>query len=77
MGFKKLVLGYHDGKNIIPLDFSVHSEKKLKGKKLKEQYKKKCVKNSNGDKRRKECTEQKNTNALAMIRRAVKKRLYG
>lgn len=72
LGFKKLVLGYHDGKNILPLDFSIHSEKKLKGKKRKEQYKKKCVKNSNGDKRRKECTEQKNTNALAMIKRAVK-----
>ena len=72
LGFKKLVLGYHDGKNILPLDFSIHSEKKLKGKKRKEQYKKKCVKNSNGDKRRKECTEQKNTNGLAMIKRAVK-----
>lgn len=29
------------------MDFSVHSQKKLKGKKRKEQYKKKCVKNSN------------------------------
>lgn len=72
LGFKKLVLGYHDGKNILPLDFSIHSEKKLKGKKRKEQYKKECVKNSNGDKRRKECTEKKNTNGLAMIKRAVK-----
>ena len=72
LGFKKLVLGYHDGKNFLPLDFSIHSEKKLKGKKRKEQYKKECIKNSNGDKRRKECTEQKNTNGLAMIKRAVK-----
>jgi hypothetical protein len=72
LGFKKLVLGYHDGKNILPLDFSIHSEKKLKGKNRKEQYKKKCVKNSNGDKRRKECTQQKNTNGLTMIKRAVK-----
>ena len=36
LGFKKLVLGYHDGKNFLPLDFSIHSEKKLKGKKRKE-----------------------------------------
>jgi len=27
LGFKKLFLGYHDGKNILPLDFSIHSEK--------------------------------------------------
>lgn len=72
LGFKKLFLGYHDGKNILPLDFSIHSEKKLKGKKRKEQYKKECIKNSNGDKRRKECTTQKNTNGLLMIKRAVK-----
>ena len=30
LGFKKLELGYHDGKNILPLDFSIHSEKKPK-----------------------------------------------
>ena len=72
LGFKKLVLAFHDGKSLIPLDFSIHSEKKLKGKKRKEQYKKECIKNSNGDKRRKECTEQKNTNGLIMIKRAVK-----
>lgn len=72
LGFKKLFLGYHDGKNLLPLDFSIHSEKKLKGKQRKEQYKKECITNSNGYKRRKECTTQKNTNGLAMIKRAVK-----
>lgn len=29
-GFKKLVLEFFDGKSISPLDFSIHSEKKLK-----------------------------------------------
>ena len=72
LGYKKLFLGYHDGKNLLPVDFSIHSEKKLKGKHGKEQYKKECIKNSNGYKRRQECTEQKNTNGLAMIKRAVK-----
>lgn len=72
LGFKKLALVHHDGKSLIPLDFSIHTEKKLQGKKRKEQYKKECIKNSNGYKRRKECTQQKNTNGLKMIKRAVK-----
>ena len=71
-GFKKLVLGFFDGKSISPLDFSIHSERKLNLKRRKKQYKKDCIPNSNGSKRRKECTEQKNTNGLAMIKRAVK-----
>ena len=29
LGFKKLVLGFHDGKSMIPLDLSIHSEKNL------------------------------------------------
>jgi len=71
-GFKHLFLGLFDGKSIIPLDFSIHKEKELKGKKRKEQYKKECDKNTNGSKRRKECRIDKITNALAMIKRAVK-----
>jgi len=38
-GFKELVLGYFDGLSIIPLDFSLHSEKALKPAKRKEQHK--------------------------------------
>lgn len=72
LGFKNLVLAYFDGKSTTAVDFSIHSERKLKGKKRKEQYKKECTKNSNGYKRRKECTEKKTDNGLAMIKRAVK-----
>lgn len=72
LGFKNLVLAYYDGKSTTAVDFSIHSERKLKGKKRKEQYKKECIKNSNGYKRRKECIEKKTDNGLAMIKRAAK-----
>ncbi len=72
LGFKTLVLGFFDGKTMLPLDFSIHSEKKLKQKDRKNQYKKICTKNSEGEKRRKECSVDKITNALVMIKRAVK-----
>lgn len=72
LGFKTLVLGYFDGKVMIPVDYSMHSEKKLKSEDRKKQYKKECEDNSHGAKRRKECTIDKITNALAMIKRAVK-----
>lgn len=39
LGFKKLVLGYHDGKNILPLDFSIHSEKNYKVKNVRNSIK--------------------------------------
>ena len=71
-GFKNLMLGYFDGKSISPLDFSIHTEKQLSRKKIKAQYKKECIKNSNGWKRRKECNLSKITNSLNMIKRAVK-----
>ena len=71
-GFKNLVLGHFDGTSISPLDFSLHSEKALNRKKKKMQYKKECLKNSNGSKRRAECKVDKITGALSLIRRAVK-----
>lgn len=71
-GYKKLVLAHHEGVSTTPLDFSIHIETKLKKKQQKKQYKKNCNKNTNGYKRRKECNEQKNTNGLIMIKRAVK-----
>ena len=65
-------MGYYDGKSIIPIDFSIHKEKALPKSKRKAQFKKKCSKNSNGSKRRKECNIDKITNSLNMIKRAVK-----
>jgi len=71
-GFKNLVLALFDGKSTIPLDYSVHSEKLFSLKQRKQQYKKECVKNSNGYKRRKECKVDKITSSLLMLKRAVK-----
>ncbi len=71
-GFKNLMLGYYDGKNIIPIDFSIRKEKALPKSKKKSQFKKDYNKNSNGAKRRKESNLDKITNSLNMIKRAVK-----
>jgi hypothetical protein len=71
-GFKNLTLGLFDGTSFSPLDFSLHMEKKLKAKQRKKQYKKLCDPRMPGAKRRKECSADKITNALKMIKRAVK-----
>ena len=71
-GFKNLVLAFFDGKTLIPLDFTLHSEKKLPRKKLKKQYKKNTDPRSPGGKRRKEMKDSKIVQGLAMIKRAVK-----
>ena len=72
LGFKDLVLGYFDGTSFTPLDFSIHAEKGLRGKARKEQYKKTGVPGSPGNKRRKECTVDKITQSITMVKRAVK-----
>jgi len=72
LGFKMLFFGLFDGQSFNPLDFSIHSEKKLELKKRKNQFNKECIPNSNGYKRRKECLVKKTTNALLMIKRAIK-----
>lgn len=72
LGFKNLTLGLFDGKSLIPLDFSLHSEKPLKTKQRKQQYRKQRNPKSPGAKRIKECTVDKITNGLNMLRRAVK-----
>jgi hypothetical protein len=72
VGFKNLTLGFFDGKSFSPLDFSLHAEKRLKAKEQKKQYKKMCDPRTAGAKRRKECKVDKITNALNMIKRAVK-----
>ena len=72
LGFKDLVLGWFDGTSFIPLDFSIHAEKPLRGKHRKEQYQKECKPGSPGATRRKECSMDKITQAITMIKRAVK-----
>lgn len=72
IGFKNLTLGLFDGTSFTPLDFSLHAEKALKRKYRKEQYNKKRNPRSNGAKRKKECDVDKITNALRMLKRAVK-----
>ena len=71
-GFKYLVLGYHDGISTIPLDFSLHSEKALEPAKKKKQHKKDVNSKSSGGKRRKELKTNKITQAVKMIKRAIK-----
>ena len=72
LGFKHLVLGFFDGTTFIPLDFSIHAEKRLPGRKRQQQYRKICHPGSPGAIRRKECAGDKITQAIAMVQRAVK-----
>ncbi len=72
LGFKHLVLGFFDGTTFIPLDFTIHAERPLRGRKRREQYRKTCRPGSAGSIRRKECATDKMTQAIAMVKRAVK-----
>jgi hypothetical protein len=72
LGFKNLTLGLFDGKSFLPLDFSLHSEKLLKAKYRKQQYQKQRDSKSPGAKRMKECSFDKISNGLQMLKRAVK-----
>ena len=72
LGFKNLTLGLFDGKSFLPLDFSLHSEKQLKAKYRKQQYRKQRDPKSQGAKRIKECSIDKISNGLQMLKRAVK-----
>ncbi|MDR0287465.1 MAG: transposase [Clostridiales bacterium] len=71
-GYKTLAMGYFDGMTLRPLDFTVHTEKKLERKKAKKQYKKEVNPKSPGGKRRKEAKMTKIKAAVQMIKRAVK-----
>ncbi|MDD2402738.1 MAG: transposase, partial [Clostridia bacterium] len=55
-----------------PLDCSLHSEKRLNAKQQKKEYHKQCEAHAHGAKRGKECNIDKITQALQMIKRAVK-----
>ena len=72
LGFKHLMLGWFDGTSFVPLDFSIHAEKPLRGKHRKAQYQKDCRPGSPGATRRKECSTDKISQAITMIKRAVK-----
>jgi len=71
-GFKILTLTFFDGISSIPIDFTIHTEKKLERKKAKKQFKKTVDPKSNGGKRRKETKTSKIDQAISMIKRAVK-----
>ncbi len=80
LGFKLLLVGFWDGKSLIPLDFSYHSEKgknkkrpfSLSIRQLKQRFSKQRSKKSIGYKRSKELFVDKITNGISMIKRAVK-----
>ena len=79
-GFKLLTLGYWDGKSLLPLDFSFHSEKGknksrpygMKPGELKKRFSKQRGVGTPGAQRVKELSESKIKNAVKMIKRAVK-----
>ena len=72
LGFKLLALVFFDGKSLVPLDFTINTERGLGPKKQKKQFKKKPCPKSHGAKRRKEAKESKAKAAIEMIKRAVK-----
>ena len=77
-GFKLLLLGYWDGKSLVPTDFSLHHEKGSKGtygiskKEAEKRFTKKRDVKSNGAKRVNELDIAKTQNCLSMIRRAIR-----
>lgn len=81
LGMKLLTLGYNDGKSFIPLDFTMHHEpgkhqkRGLKAKDIKRQFSKQREENSPGYKRIQELGCSKIDAAIAMVKRALKKRL--
>ena len=80
LGFKLLVLTFWDGTNLIPLDFSYHCERGknkkypfgLLKRQLNKRFSKHRANNSAGSKRSKELYVDKITNAIALLKRAVK-----
>ena len=79
LGFKSLNLAYWAGKNLIHIDFSLHSElgkKKDRGlskKKLKNRFSKTGPQDTPGFKRAKECYEKKTQIAIKMLKKAIRK----
>ena len=81
LGFKGLVLGYHDGKSFFGVDFSLHGEKGknekkpygLTPKQSKERFSKRRNVHSAGNMRKAEYFEKKTDTLLTMIRTAISK----
>ncbi len=81
LGFKGLILGYHDGKSFFGLDFSLHGEKGknekkpfgLTPKQAKVRFSKKRSNLSAGSQRKWEYFQKKTDNLLSMIRNAIAK----
>lgn len=79
LGFKGLLMAYHDGKSLFALDVSLHSEKGKNQKKpygltptqAKERYSKKRAKESIAKKRTQECFISKIDSMISMIRGAI------
>jgi hypothetical protein len=78
LGYKMLLLAFHDGKTLVATDFSLHREKGRKGtyglskKELKSQFSKKRDAKSPGFKRVEELDMKKGEVAISMLKRAVK-----
>ncbi len=78
LGFKMLLLGYWDGKSLIAADYSMHREQGSRGdyglmpKERRNQFKKQRDKKAPSLRRIKELNENKNSCAVAMIKRAVR-----
>lgn len=78
LGYKMLLLGWFDGKSIVPTDFSLHREAGkhgnygLTGKDKKKQFKKQRDNKSLSLKRIKELDESKIVNTISMLKRAVR-----
>ena len=81
LGFKGLVMAYHDGKSLFALDAALHCEKGKNQKKpfgltptqAKERYSKKRAKESIAKKRTQECFTTKIDSMISMIRLAITK----
>lgn len=81
LGFKGLFLGYWDGTSFFGIDFSLHKEKGknqkkpygLNKKQCKAQYSKNREKGTAGKRREEELEVNKVANAIALIKRAVKR----
>ncbi len=80
LGFKLLVLAFWDGNSLIPLDFSYHAEKGknrkypfgLLKRQLKQRFSKLRRSDAVGYRQAQEVFVDKITNAIALIKRAVK-----
>lgn len=81
LGFKGLVMAYHDGKSLFGLDVSLHCEEGKNKKKpygltpiqAKERYSKKRDNKSAAKKRTQECFLSKISSMIVMIQRAISK----